>query len=434
MARRRKVNLPLIEVIMVSLLVHVGGLMILGGITIWTAMQPEEPEMEAPPPPQQVEQQQVQRKVRLNQTQKKSTRPRAKIAVQNIAQINLPSLDLNMPTVDTRVAVGVGGAVGGGSLNRSFGSGGVDFSKSAVNFFGIKSEGERVMFLVDASRYMLEDKKGGIPAYHIIKEEISKMISGLQPGTLFNILFFDGGKAMIFSPKMQPATTENKERVAKWMDPINATGDKLGISSNISIKNTDIKPLTKDVSNWVRAIQISMEQGCDAIFLITPTWQWQGRSFESTEARVAWQKKQGWSDAKQVKWDEAVKIAQQWLKDENARRKAKGMEPKVVVWIGTVVEDLKKQGKIDKSVGAPPALSYSRDDIIEHITQLSRTLYKDNDKSRPPVNIVLFLGADENPETNSSVPAFKEVARKNRGGKFRVLEGEADLMKTVGRS
>ncbi|WP_189514902.1 hypothetical protein [Cerasicoccus arenae] len=53
MPRKRKVNLPLIEVVAVSLIVHVAGLALLGGFTIWSTMRPEKPEMEAPvlPPP-----------------------------------------------------------------------------------------------------------------------------------------------------------------------------------------------------------------------------------------------------------------------------------------------------------------------------------------------------------------------------------------------
>ena len=47
-------------------------------------------------------------------------------------------------------------------------------------FFGIKASGNRVIFIIDASRFMLTDEKGGIPAYNKVKDEIAQMMAGLN--------------------------------------------------------------------------------------------------------------------------------------------------------------------------------------------------------------------------------------------------------------
>ncbi|MEO0794171.1 MAG: hypothetical protein AAFX93_03360 [Verrucomicrobiota bacterium] len=430
--KKRKANLPLIEVIIVSLVLHVLALLVLGGINIWTAMKPEEPELEAPPVVEAPVEQQEQ-KVRLKKSLQNSSRPKSRIVINNPTQMNLPELNVDIPTIDSKVAVGTGTGTGTG-LGRGFGSGGIDFSKSAVDFFGIKSEGERVTFIIDASRYMLEDKKGGIPAYTIIKQEITRMVNGLKPGTLFNIMFVDGKKVYTFSERMLPATNGNKAKVSGWIDPVNAKGGRTGISGNVAVRNTDRLPMKADVAHWARGIQVAMEQNSDAIFMIVPSWQWHGIKFESPQAKLDWQKAQGWGPEQENAWKNATKKAQNWLKEENKRRSSKGQPPKVVVNDQSLITDLMKLGVIKKGLKYPPGNSYSREDVIKHVVDTGRDLYKERNAKTPEVNVVLFLGADEDGKNHKDVDSFKTVARKNRGGKLRVLEGEGDLMKQVNRA
>jgi len=123
MPKRRKVNLPLIEVIVISLVLHVGLLLLLGGLTIYTAMLPQAADLEAPPEPEQVEPERLERQVRMEQQQQRSTRPRQQIAVTNPSQLNLPTLDMDMPVMDMQVAVGgSGGVISSASNRRASGS------------------------------------------------------------------------------------------------------------------------------------------------------------------------------------------------------------------------------------------------------------------------------------------------------------------------
>jgi len=65
MPRKRKINLPLVEVIGISVLLHVGGLFILGGLTLYEVLKPEEPEFEAPPVVEAVDNKPQKMKVQL---------------------------------------------------------------------------------------------------------------------------------------------------------------------------------------------------------------------------------------------------------------------------------------------------------------------------------------------------------------------------------
>jgi hypothetical protein len=423
--KKRKVNLPLIEVIGVSLIVHLIAIIGLGSYTIYTALVPDEPELEAPPPPEKIEPQRLQQQVRLQQQQKRSSRPVQKITVTNVSSVNLPDLNVNMPTVDTKVAVG--GNYGAGRLNDDLGGGGIDFSKSAVDFFGIKSTGERVTFIVDASNYMLEDQKGGIPAYEIIKDEISKMVDKLSSGTLFNVIFYNGGTLQAYSTKLLPATRQNKELFKEWIKPINKDFASKGkLKNNLSIENKEIQPMTDKAANWVKALQVAMEQGSDSINLMVAAWQFHGRGLKGDEL-AKWYKDQGWGEEQEVAWNDAVKKAQAWLNNENAKRKAAGQPERVVVWIGTIVHELfpKVRGK--------PAPSFSVDEVDKFVSNVQREVYRDSEQRPPPVNVVLFLGADEDETKNGSVKSFEELAKGNRG-KFRILKGMQALKNVTGRS
>lgn len=424
---KRKVNLPLIEVLIISIVLHGAALLILGGITIYQYIQPPEPELEAPPVVERAEPERLQQQVRVQQQQRQSTRPTQRITVTNVSEMNMPTLDIDLPQVATRVGVGgVGqGGQGGGGLRSTLGSGSIDFNRSAVNFFGIRSQGERIMFIIDASRLMMLDKRGGIPAYNIIKEEIIKQVSGLSPGTLFNVMFYNDTAIQAFSPTMVPATAANKEALAKWIEPINKDFASVAkLKGNVNIKDQSIEPMKNEVRYWPRALQVAMEQGCDAIFIMTSWWGWYRKGMSESELQ-RWYKQQGWGEKEETAWQEAVVKARAWLQKENEARRSRGQPERVIGSIAEIVRE------ISPGVRTKPAPSWSRDEVMNQVQNASRALYA-NSGERPPVNVVLYLGADEKAEGNSTVEAFQNLARRMRG-RFNVLQGLPALRNVTGK-
>ena len=91
---------------------------------------------------------------------------------------------------------------------------------SNVNVFGVKSKSERIVLVVDSSKNMLTDDKGGLYSYKIIKEKVTEIISNLAPGTLFNVILQgDNRLSLLFQPKLVPAGKKNLEKLTQWFAP-----------------------------------------------------------------------------------------------------------------------------------------------------------------------------------------------------------------------
>jgi len=106
----------------------------------------------------------------------------------------------------------------------------ISYGMSNVNVFGVRGKGEKIVFVVDASRSMLHDRLGGATSYQFMKEGFYEILHSINSATLFNVILFDGDKVAKFHPKLVPASEANKMAVMEWFAPINRFGD---ISSNL---------------------------------------------------------------------------------------------------------------------------------------------------------------------------------------------------------
>ncbi|WP_309386336.1 hypothetical protein [Cerasicoccus frondis] len=146
-------------VLVISFFAHVFGLGVLGGVIIWENSRSEAPELEAPTvieppaPPQRFA-------VSLTNDSLKPTKSR--IAVQDIQMTDLESVDLSVPTTNTRVGFGGFGAGGLGisadmpklTLESLFGntqSGGVELAGA---FFDLKQTASRKPREVDYADFV----------------------------------------------------------------------------------------------------------------------------------------------------------------------------------------------------------------------------------------------------------------------------------------
>ena len=103
------------------------------------------------------------RKLQLPVNVQKKRMQKPKLRKRILVQPRLNQVpDIKMPEI-TGVKGGIGSAAGDGLG----GGGGVGFSMPEMKLFGIKSRGEKVFIILDASGFMMVDKMGGIPAYTI---------------------------------------------------------------------------------------------------------------------------------------------------------------------------------------------------------------------------------------------------------------------------
>ena len=193
-------------------------LVVLGGFTIYKFVQPEEVQFEAPTPLKPVEPPQVKyNQQKTKDRQEQSQRPKQQtIKARSIAQLNTPDVDIQISDVAPSVQVGT--AVGTGLGNALGSGGGLRMGVSAVDFFGIKSKGERVVIVLDAARSMLEPARGDIPGYAEVKEKLSEVVNSLNSATIFNIMVF-GHSLDVLSDNLVIATAENKQRAIKFIEP-----------------------------------------------------------------------------------------------------------------------------------------------------------------------------------------------------------------------
>ncbi|WOO41376.1 vWA domain-containing protein [Rubellicoccus peritrichatus] len=237
MTKYKKLNLPLLEVIGISALVHIVGLVVLGGIIVTNAMKEPPAEFSAPPVAKPIE----QVKVRL-QTQLEKTRPPVnmpKLTVKNPSQMNMPQLDIALPETTDRV--GFGNSFGTGGL----GSSGLDLGKMSVDFFGLGDSAERIIFVVDYSLSMKE-KAGKVTREVLMKDELTRSIEQLPSSTMIGMVFFSGP---VWQPGDDPKKTKERyvQKSKDWHDFALAEGERIKSPKWITLKSSNKRKLVRQI-------------------------------------------------------------------------------------------------------------------------------------------------------------------------------------------
>ncbi|MBL6913518.1 MAG: hypothetical protein ISR40_07670 [Puniceicoccaceae bacterium] len=179
--KKKKFNPMLMNVILISGGVHLLAILILGGITVVKFVIPEEAQFEEPPAVEEVE---PPKEVKVQiKPQRPTQQPISNLRMRPVANIAVANVNVDLPTMDQNftVSAGLGGLGGGSLLGGARGS--IGMGMSDISVFGLKTRAERVLFVIDAERYMVMDEKGGLHSYRVIKDEIASMVGNLSAGT-----------------------------------------------------------------------------------------------------------------------------------------------------------------------------------------------------------------------------------------------------------
>lgn len=165
------------------------------------------------------------------------------------------------------------------AISKRFGSG-----TPQVEFFGIRAEGEKFIFVIDASPGMLTPETGGLPAYSYIKETLRKTVAKLPAAVLYNVILYDGEKVYQFRPQLVPATKENSAALSGWLQPINKDLALRGLTDKQNNYRRPAEPyqsaVGSDAANWLLALQSAFEQRADNVFILCADWGKHGISLE----------------------------------------------------------------------------------------------------------------------------------------------------------
>ena len=319
---------------------------------------------------------------------------------------------------------------------------------SDVSVFGLKTRAERVLFVVEASRQMVLDEKGGLNSYRVIKDEISSMIANLSAGTLFNVMLFQDGRVKLFKPQLVAAGAETSNQLSQWLAPINSDLDNIGIRDG---KNALIETKVEKYPRFyegMRAhstnqtvIQKALEMNVDAIFQIAGNHEGflnirlKNTPEEITKAkekREKWLAKPKNQELLKAHGAEVVEMRKRVAaahKKHNQERAKKGLPPKVLeqhLHNNAKYFGLKwKTPRPDVPPSHPPHLWQEEDTIRRYYHELMQQLYHDRDLSPPSVNVILFLAGDEEfpAEREDQVKRFTSYFK----GKYRILRGENEI-------
>ncbi|MFI3291567.1 MAG: hypothetical protein R3Y46_06765 [Opitutales bacterium] len=461
----RKKDTLLYKLLLIIAGLHAIALFILGGIIISEIVIEPETTFEAPPPPEKVEKKKTfQHKAK--QQQQNSKKPIKRIQIPPAKMNNVSTANIALPSADTAGA-GLGGALAPKDL------GDMNITMSSVSLLGVSGRTEKVVIVIDASSYMMEDKKGALNTYNVIKNDIKKLINSLPATILFNVIAFSTPPPAIHIPPfyerwvkqvklnafstsgMVTATPENRRRLVEWLDPINQTLDDVNkLQSNYNMKwqflpqrpDVERNGYSSKVSMYYVPYQVALEQGADTIYFLTAKWvdasevkkpytEAVQKAFDDKQAsaraefdnkitsrtpeqKVAHEKAVKDAEAKRQEANaKAIAKAKAWIDTENAKRKAANKS----LYVFTPEQRARQLGEINKvyvpyDIFRPPeqpkAVSYTPADVASYYLGLIKK-EKGEAAKLPVLNFIMFRGKNES-ITNQSIHADR-LAKVHKG-------------------
>jgi hypothetical protein len=429
--------------LVVSLVVHAVLVVVALSFVAVTVVQKQEKKFEAKPvnrPNMRLKKLQVP----VNIKKKKVRKPKLRRRIVVKPNINRSTPEIKMPEIS-----GVKGGIGSAGSERLGGKGGIGFTMPEIEVFGIKSSGEKVFIILDASPQMMYDEMGGIAAYTIIKQELVNILGGLPPTTLFNIAVYDDGQTFTLFPEMISASASNVDKVGLWLDPLNQVhagmgaedwgGKTLGSGGSQNTEDLCVRKF-KEQERWYRPTMLAMKQQADAIFLLTSWWG-------NQRIRLSDKDKKWYESSAGQRWEEHYQKGVKLLDAENKERVAQGEPPRVLRrdnrWeiITTYFPDLERPPD-------PGWYNHTPKDFAEAMLEI-REQYKPNNlpaksgirkrsgtKVDFSVNVIHFREAGESRETwrhEKTEEHFKKLVSLCKGD-YRMISGLDAIKSSASKS
>ena len=444
--KKRKINPMLLNVLLISVGVHVVALFILGSITVYKYIIPDEAQFEEPSPVAE-EQPPPEVKIEIKQQPPKQQAMQS-LRMKQVGNIAVSAVDVNLPNMQESftVSAGMGGFGGGSLLGGTRGTLGIGMSDISV--FGLKTRAERILFVIDANRQMLTDAKGGLKSYKIIKDEITDMVGNLSAGTLFNVMMADRRNSMFFKQQLVPAGQEVHQQLIQWITPINANARNAGLVEGASgVGRERLQTLSEDANHedilWANQAgndttfmtQLAIEQDVDAIFFIAGYH----RGFERVRRRLTDQEEADWirfSTTRKyqdqlAEHEKEVPIMQNRInykmKVINEERRKKGQPDRVLDSRWGIYSDYRELGLEweTEHPGWRPNYFLESREIEKYFKKVVDILYTNKGSEKPSVNVILFLAGDEEmrKEWEDQLDDYTDFFR----GKYRIIRGLAEI-------
>ncbi|MBC2602822.1 vWA domain-containing protein [Puniceicoccus vermicola] len=417
-------------------------------MTLYEAIRPSNPTFEEPPPLEKIERVKLEYKVRMQEKQAKSARPKQRLQVKSVQNIQMPDVSIQVPTMGSTGNIGRFGEDNFGDLGDD---NGLDVGAISVELFDIKAKGEKFLFVIDVERDLMQDSKGGLLTYNVIKEDLTELIMDLPSGVLFNVMLFDEGKLELWRPSLVAATKSNKESFAEWLKPVNSSPTQIGVRNRNYTPKSWNSQFAKDLlgSRWRTGNEVYLvamgilEQKPDAVYLFSdylpPMADASYRSEEDIEEAeknyidkiedAGFDSVEEYRAQRDAYAPKIRKRVEAFKAKEAAERKAKGIPPRIYSrgenW--SLHSNIEKKLKEEDDDYVPHITknwiysTYSEREVKQFFEQLMRLEYDQNSDERPVLNAIIFKGEDEDwsKEQDDAVDDFVDYFQ----GDYRVLKG-----------
>ena len=180
--QKKKLISPLINVLIISLLVHVAAAIILGGYVIARSFNKEEKEFKPPPEIQKIKPDKIQYRQDIKEQQQNSAPPRPDpIQVPTPDDISVPDISVDISGTSPNVDVGQGTGTGSGL------GAGLSVDDFSISFQGIEGQGKRFVFILDRTL-------SGRNVFEETREEFLRILDEIesQPSVEYALLYFGG--------------------------------------------------------------------------------------------------------------------------------------------------------------------------------------------------------------------------------------------------
>ena len=156
---------------------------------------------------------------------------------------------------------------------------GLTFEIPNFNFLGVRGSGEKIAFIIEASKEMLNEKS----ACAHIRKELNRVLAEMSSSTVFNVLLYNNEKVAAFTPTMEAVTEENVEKLDDWLEGIWSTELSNGNYETSKFYDT---VLGDGARGWVLAAQSALEQCADSVFVVGRNWGFHGLGEEKGKTLV----------------------------------------------------------------------------------------------------------------------------------------------------
>lgn len=400
--RRRRM---LRNVLLISLGVHVMGMLVFGGVVLARYLQEEKTVFEAPPPARTYEPRKVELKVKVQKRQRSSSRPAIvpRMVSMKPSELSLPEIKLDPKLVTTTFQPKFKAVTGkglGAGLGTGYGSSGFGEGVSAVNFFDIQAKGERITVLVDVSVSMVEEERGGPAGYARVRERLAQVVGSLRDGTLFNVIVF-ADACSVMEPQMVYAKDDTRLKAKQFLRAYNTEGNYGLDNGNFNPGSVGV-PAAGGTTRLDLALTAAMQQGADTILIISDGLPKVQKVQDPAVAQAHAQRMQQWNQqhaGEMAAYEQAVAAApvrREWVPPQPARPPSKGglkegqrPDPGAPAREG-YWREVRDTGGIHRP--NPPALPppgyWTLADFIKHMGILYDAVYKPKGLKQPQVHCI----------------------------------------------